>query len=173
LEARLIFLAKERNRCILDNGNIPTLPSLSDMDKDDVENFLQEILLCLPILGINIFEEPVSSSNRQNHKLLLYAKGPDADGTGFESDEGFVVLKGSKARIQETPSIKGSTLELRSSLIDRGILSPGGKYFIFSQDYVFDSPSMAAAIILARSASGPKEWKDKDGSSLEDLRNRP
>lgn len=39
---------------------------------------------------------------------------------------------------------------------------PLGEYR-FSQDYVFSSPSTAAAVVLGRSANGRIEWKDAKG----------
>ena len=41
-------------------------------------------------------------------------------------------------------------------------------FIIFADDYIFDSLSASAAVILARSAQGPKEWKNKNDVSLKD-----
>jgi len=38
-----------------------------------------------------------------------------------------------------------------------------------SQDYVFTSPSTAAAVVLGRSANGRIEWKDARGRTLKEL----
>lgn len=38
------------------------------------------------------------------------------------------------------------------------------------QNYVFDSPSMAASVLLARSANGLNEWKTEDGRTLGEVR---
>ena len=40
---------------------------------------------------------------------------------------------------------------------------------MFSQDYLFKSPSAAAAFVLEASANGWSEWKDKDGNTLSDI----
>jgi hypothetical protein len=40
---------------------------------------------------------------------------------------------------------------------------------VFDQDYEFTSPSMAASIVLGRSANGRDEWKNSKGKSLKDL----
>jgi Domain of unknown function (DUF4357) len=37
-------------------------------------------------------------------------------------------------------------------------------------DYVFGSPSAAAAILLGRNRNGLEEWKDSSGSALKQLR---
>lgn len=38
-----------------------------------------------------------------------------------------------------------------------------------SRDYVFSSPSTAAAVVLGRSANGRIEWKDCKGRTLKEL----
>ncbi len=40
LESRLISLATSAKRCVLENGNIPALPTLSEADSADAEGFL-------------------------------------------------------------------------------------------------------------------------------------
>src|SRR5437879_9980411 len=43
LEARLICLAREADRCHLMNGNSPLEPSLSEIDQADTKSFLGEL----------------------------------------------------------------------------------------------------------------------------------
>jgi hypothetical protein len=38
-----------------------------------------------------------------------------------------------------------------------------------SEDYTFSSPSLAAAVLLARSANGRIEWKDDQGRTLKEI----
>ena len=40
---------------------------------------------------------------------------------------------------------------------------------MFTEDYVFSSPSTAAAIVMGRNANGLNEWKKKDGSTLREF----
>ena len=56
LESRLVELAKNAKRCVLENGNMPAPPSLSEADEAMAEGFLDDVLLCLPILGYSMFE---------------------------------------------------------------------------------------------------------------------
>ena len=56
LEARLVELATTSKRCVLENVNVPQPPSLSESDTAEVEGFLDDMLLCLPILGYSYFE---------------------------------------------------------------------------------------------------------------------
>ena len=79
LETRLVGLAAEAKRCELDNANVPRLPSLSDADAADAELYLADMLLCLPIVGVNFFKKPRSQENRRQD-LFLKGKGISAQG---------------------------------------------------------------------------------------------
>ncbi len=66
------------------------------------------------------------------------------------------------------PSMKQhvrSMYDLRQQLIENGVLLQDDDHYRFSQDYVFSSPSTAAAVVLGRSANGRIEWKDSRGSN--------
>ena len=166
VESRLITLANDAKRCVMDNGNCPVLPSMSEMDIADAEGFLDEVLLCLPILGINVFSMPESV---QPEDELLYMKGAEAEATGYEVAEGFVVRKGSKARQTSTPSMHKYVEELRSSLVQREVFHGEGSQYLLTQDYTFNSPSQAAAVMMGRNANGRVEWKNANGTTLKEL----
>nr|WP_296895738.1 DUF4357 domain-containing protein [Thiobacillus sp.] len=59
--------------------------------------------------------------------------------------------------------------DLREELIGNGVLQREGDHYRFEQDYVFSSPSTAAAVVLGRSANGRIEWKDAGGCTLKAL----
>jgi len=166
LEARLIQLAKEANRSILDNGNTPQEPSLSEQDVADAEGFLSEMLLIFPVIGVNAFEQPAVKV-RATTTLAMRAK--DLVAEGYEVPQGFLVMKGSEAPNEHVPSTPPFVVDLRRSLIERRVLVPEGKFLVLSQDYVFDSPSTAAAVMLARNANGRIEWRDAEGRTLREL----
>lgn len=166
LESRLVDLAKAAKRCSLQNGNAPQLPSLSEADVADTEAFLAEMLLCFPVLGVTVFDKPEKQS-RKRETLTIKAKGVVA--TGYESSGGFVVQAGSGVVGEEVPSIHGYISELRLTLYNSGVLGGSSEGPIFKQDYEFKSPSMAAAVVLARSANGRVEWKDAKGRTLKEI----
>ena len=60
-------------------------------------------------------------------------------------------------------------LELRERLIEEGVLADTGDGLRLTQDYVFSSPSTAAAVIMGRNANGRLDWKDKSGRTLKDI----
>jgi len=169
IEARLITLANEAKRCELDNVNLSLLPSMSDADAADAEGFLSNILLCLPVVGVNLFEKAKAVS-KSSCELLLKSKGIAANGA--DSPEGFVVRAGSTAVKEEVPSIHAYLVDLRRALIEKGVLGDEGDFYRLTQDYTFNSPSTAAGVLLGRSANGRIEWMDASGRSLKVIQER-
>jgi hypothetical protein len=167
LESKLITMATDAKRCLLDNQNCPALPSMSEMDVADAEGFLEEILLCLPVLGINEFNKP--ETNVLKNKSRLFLKGPDCGAEGKETAEGLTVFEGAHARIEETASIHKYMTDARENLLRREIFKQEEGKYILTQDYTFSSPSTAAAIFLARNANGRTEWKDSTGKTLKEI----
>ena len=170
LEANLVRLAKAAKRLPLDNGNAPAEPTLSEADRADMLVFLQNMLGMLPVLGVQAFEQapPAAASAA----TLLTCKGKGVLATGYESSQGFVVKAGSHAVLDAVPSLQQHVrgmFELRQELIGNGVLAAEGGGYRFSQDYVFTSPSTAAAVVLGRSANGRIEWKDTQGWTLKEL----
>jgi hypothetical protein len=166
LEARLVQLAAEAKRSELDNGNVPQAPVLSEADAADAEAFLADLLLCLPIIGLNVFEKTKAVGSK-SHDLILRAKGVEA--RGQEAAEGFVVRAGSQAVKREVPSIHAYLSGLRRALVEQGVLEDVGSCYRLSQNYTFNSPSTAAGVLLGRSANGRIEWKDAQGRTLREI----
>jgi deoxycytidine triphosphate deaminase len=165
-EARLVQLTGEAKRCELDNGNAPQLPALSEADAADAEGYLADLLLCLPVVGVGLFEKPRARPSSKG-ALLLRAKGIEA--RGYDGAEGFVVREGSTAVRQEVPSTHAYMSELRRTLLEKGVLVEAGEHYCLTQDYTFNSPSTAAGVLLGRSSNGRMEWKDARGRSLKEI----
>ena len=168
LEAGLYALAKKTKRCKLENKQVPATPSLSDADRADAELFLADMLLCLPVVGVNFFEETHKpEGGRQD--LFMKSKGIEARGYSGTSD--FVVRNGSLAVKEEVASIPISTFNLRKELLSEGILEDIGTAYRFIQDYAFSSPSNASDVLLGSSSNGRLVWKDAQGRSLKEIQN--
>lgn len=171
LEAQLVAKALLAKRMPLDNGNKPAEPTLSEADRADMDVFLQNILGMLPVLGIHAFEQsPVSAPPTGN--ALLICQGRDIKASGFDTPQGFVVRTGSLAAKDEVPSLKKyftNVCELRASLLKSGVLVPDNRGLRFTQDYTFNSPSLASALVLARPSNGRVDWKDVSGKTLKQI----
>lgn len=166
LESKLVQRANDAKRCVLENGNAPALPSLSEADAAEAEGFLSEVLLCFPLLGVSVFSTATPAS-RAGRALRLASKGIEA--RGAETSEGFLVQAGSRAEKDEVPSCHDYLRELRRELIRNGVLKRSGGAYEFTQDYVFNSPSTAAGVVQGRSANGRVDWKTADGRTLKEL----
>lgn len=161
LESKLISLASAAKRCDIQNGNAPELPSLSEADEADAAGFLDELLLCLPAVGLNMFQGRPASQLPDSE--LFYVEGKGVRAAGLDTPEGFIVKSGSRASMQDTPTMPKRAKALRETLLAKGVLKEDSGAYLFMQDYVFGSSSSASDLILARSSAGPSNWKNKDG----------
>jgi hypothetical protein len=167
LESRLISLAKETNRCILENGNLPQLPNLSEADTAYVKVFLEQMLLIFGVLGVSVFQKPTGIAPSAQ---LLYIKAKGGlTAIGYEADAGFVVRAKSESPKQPGPSASDPVLKLRQTLLTQGVFVEEKDRWRMTQDYTFSSPSLAASVMLARSANGRVGWKDEKGKSLKEI----
>jgi len=167
LESRLFQIGSEAKRCHFENKVPPGLPQLSDQDRDLAERFLGEMLIVLPVIGISAFELPTGDQAIDVPDFFL--KGKASEAKGRETSQGFKVLAGSFARPEEVDSIHGWTHDLRADLVENGVLKQVPEGLVFTQDYVFRSPSASAAVLLGRSANGREEWRTADGKTLKQI----
>ena len=168
LESRLVELATEAKRCLLDNGNVPKRPGLSEADEAQIEGYLEEMLSLLPVLGIHVFATARSGLKAD---LMYYWKGSGWNATGYVTSAGFMVKAGSVVRGTTAPSMEKHIprdFKRRQQLIHDGILVTDGNAYRFAIDYEFSSPSLAATICAGRSANGRTEWKDAKGITLKE-----
>lgn len=167
LENRLHDIAQKTNRYKVENTVIPTQSSISEPDKAEMEEFIENIKLLVNTLGHKLFEEKREVNKKQKVQDYFIITAPrGADAQGEPTSEGFVVLKGSKFAISTVPSFSPSMLKLRQSLIDKGLLAHKIDYFELTDDYIFGSPSTAAAVVMGRNANGLTEWKLPNGRTL-------
>lgn len=170
LENRLHDLATKAGRYSIDQ-NIPTRSEMSEAEQAELEEFLAHIKLLTATLGHKIFEsieETVENSGAQNQ--LFYCKnGAGADAKGRPSTEGFIVYKDALFMMQEQESLTFGVRIERQQMLNDGILITETGFYRLVKDYVFTSPSRAAAAILARSANGLTEWKSAEGIQLKQL----
>lgn len=187
LEARLVDLAEEANRCDRGASNTPQKPKLSLEDKIKADGFLRNMLLCLPIVGVNFFEKPrvpsktpqtspksISTEDQASppttQRELFLTVSNEVYAKGYYSGSEFVVLEGSKASKTEKESLLPIWKKIRREvLLQKGVWKDDGETFVYTQDYAFNSPSRASSVCLGRSSNGLTVWKDENGLSLKDL----
>lgn len=170
LESRLIKLTQDAGSVELTNDTHPDFQRLPEADRADMDTFVENAALVLPILGCDLFrrrQRPQSAleagrdpSSGAGGPVFSFATG-GALASAQESDEGFVVFTSSTARRTASSTFPAGYAALRDKLVANGQLvsGPSPELLAFASDVTFSSPSAAASIISARSASGPLEWK--------------
>jgi hypothetical protein len=169
LESKLYLLAQNAKRCKLQNRNQPTLPTLSEAEIAHSDGFLDEMLLCLGVLGVAVFDQPANQPTTQPQREFMTLSAKDIQAKGYVSASGFVVCKNSKAIHKSSDYLQESAKVRREKLIELGVLKLTGNHYVFTQDYEFGSPSTAGQVILGRSTNGRSEWKDSQNRSLNDI----
>ena len=164
LESRLIKLTQEAGSVALTNDTHPDFQRLPEADRADMETFIEHARLVLPILGCDLFRTRSSApaaadfaAGGDNPTFVFSTAGARA--TARETEDGFIVLAGSTARRRPSDTFPAGDRALREKLItDRQLVDgPSAELLSFAADVVFTSPSAAASIVAARSASGPLE----------------
>lgn len=168
LENRLYEIAKASNRYRIENTVTPTQSSISEADRAEMEEFLENIKLLVNTLGHKVFEEKreFKTKAKLQQEIFIIVAPRGANAQGEPTSEGFVVLKGSKIANSTVASFPSSMQKLRQELIDKKIVVQNDDCYELMDDYIFSSPSTAAAIVMGRSANGLIEWKLPNGRTL-------
>lgn len=180
LEARLIAITKEIGRTGLGNTTAPTPLMLPEADQSDMEFFIEQVRLVLPVLGYEFLRHRPRTSSKDTPAFA------DASGSLYESplfeltskklglaasarevDGEFVVLAGSLARAswQQVGTSSSGYSKLHQTLVNQGKLLPvsGNNQLVqFAEDAPFSSPSAASAIIYGRADNGRTSWQVKE-----------
>ena len=181
LESRLITLAKQAGRVVLDNGTGPPAPALPEAHASDMDYFIGQLQIILPVLGIDAIrvrepravpsarqEDLVSPVFRlQNKKLGVAARAQQIDGE-------FTVLAGSAVvanwhgvgKADSTIRAYESYRAQHQKLVADGSIIVGNGVGTLAKDLVFGSPSTAGAISLGRSCNGRISWIADDGTTF-------
>lgn len=179
LENRLYDIAKKANQYKIENSVIPTQSSISESDRAEMEEFIENVKTLVNTLGHKVFQEkrppifkPVSLPGIEipDSQPIFYINAVrGANAQGQPTSDGFLVFKGSKASPSTVASISPSFSVRRQSLINKGILQLTGETYEFTEDHTFSSPSTAAVMVMGRNANGPLEWRLTDGRTLRDF----
>ena len=170
LENKFCKLAIDANRYEVKNGNDPSSGNITEEKESEMDQFIENTRLIMWALNINIFEAvteaPVNLPNNDEKLFYLTRKikaiNFTVQGIGKKTDEGFLVLKGSKISPHERTTLSSSMKKIRRNAnIDSNN--------ILLEDVKFSSPSSAAEFVVGNNANGWEYWKNKDGITLNDL----
>ena len=176
LENRFCNMALLAKRYVVKNGNDPTVGNLTEEKKSEMEDFIDDAKVIIGTLGYKVFE-PVNklenttsgmqAEDKPKQQIPLHMertiKGVGkVTADGYQTSEGFVVLKGSHISPVEDDTIPVTIKECRRN-------APIDKNGILKEDMLFTSPTYAAVFVIGKSSNGLTRWKTLDGKTLKSL----
>lgn len=179
LESRLVQLALEAKTAQIDNGNSPSLPTLHEADISDMEYFLEQIKLILPVMGFKFLISSTvapktleESENKSEIHETYFIKTRTFEATMTETDQGYIVAKGSEAKKTLSNSCTETYRNMRRKLLETKVMIENGDKLIFAEDAIFSSPSAASNMILGRNSNGFTEWINDKGLTFKEIQDK-
>ncbi len=176
LESRMIQLAIEAKTAEIENGNSPNLPTLHEADISDMEYFLEQIKLMLPVMGFRFlisstikYQADEDKAKELKIKEIFEIRTKSFRAKMYESDQGYIVIKGSEAKKSLSKSTTETYRNLRRKLLETSILIDRGDNLEFAEDAIFSSPSAASNMVLGRNSNGFTEWVNVKGESFKEI----
>ena len=177
LESRLIQLATKAGRVSLENGTAPPTPNLPEADASDMEYFIGQLQIMLPVLGVNAIRvrkapTPSASDPIESPIFTLSNAKAGVQASAQQIDGEFTLLAGSRVvphwhgvgkATSTQRAYAGYRARHESLLADGSIVTEGGVGLV-TRDIAFSSPSTAGAVALGRSCNGRVEWVSPEGS---------
>ncbi len=162
LEYRLHEIALDTDRCKVTNGGSPHKGSLPEEKEDEMEDFIDFIRLVVWALGRKVFEPIVNRVPESSiEDQIFHSRGKKAIASAKLTDDGIVVLKGSRLTEGLTRSAPKQVKRLRGKYSDSINNS-----FVLTKDIRFTSPSAAAGFVGGASLNGNDYWVTDDGVTL-------
>jgi hypothetical protein len=179
LESRLIEKIKIAGRANIANGTEPEAKGLPESDVADMEFFLDQIDVILPVAGFDFLRpQPIVTSgvvtgdDAAAVEIFLVSENANVKASAIYQDGEVTVLANSHASTKTYAVNLYSGL--RQQLIDEGrlTLDSSTDRMSFGENVSFSSPSAASSVVLNRNSNGRTEWKLTDGRTLKDWQDR-
>lgn len=181
LESRLIALARQANRVVLENGNAPPLQHLPEAHASDMDYFIEQLQIVLPVLGIDAFRgrdavavvaaeqvklvSPVFHLRHGKHGVAARAQQIDGEFTMLAGSAVVAHWHGA-GKAQSTIKAYESYRAQHQKLVSEGSIVVEGTTGRVVKDVVFGSPSLAGAIASGHSCNGRISWIAEDGTTF-------
>lgn len=182
LEGRLIGMLKTARKVAVENSNAPDFRLLPEADIADMEAFLEEIALILPVIGSTFLQSTalhgksvsetmgVSFQDSGQHianeeqletspVFVVENKKAGISAQAIEMGGEFIVLAGSIGSLKERISFNDRMKTFRDEAFESGRARKlGSDRFLLEQDIAFSSPSAAAVFLFGTSRNGRTDW---------------
>ncbi len=163
LENKFTNMAIDVDRYKIRNGNDPNPGNVTEEKESELEDFIEYSKMVLGVLGYKIFvpivDKPLKEINdnlSDDKDLILYLSRKSRKSNRIieamckRTNEGFVVLKDSMIEEIDSKAIPKSIKELRNDCISNKEIINGR----INKNYLFNSPSYAAAFVLGMQTNG-------------------
>lgn len=178
LENKFTNMAIDVDRFKVRNGNDPNPGNVTEEKESELEDFIEYSKMVLGVLGYKIFVPIIDKSSKEKNEninddkeLMLHLLRESGKSNRpikakcKRTDEGFVVLKDSMIETIDSAAIPKAIKELRNECIKNKEIIDGR----ISKNYLFKSPSYAAAFVLGVTTNGRIQWKTEKGITLKEL----
>jgi hypothetical protein len=178
LESRLISLATRAGRVTLENGTAPPIPAMPEADASDMDYFLSQLQIVLPVLGVNAIRvrpsKPPATAVETTESPVFQLRNArvGVDARAQQIDGEFTMLTGSLivatwhgvGKAESTVKAYASYRAQHERLVADGVIVVDDGVGRVTRDIVFSSPSTAGAVALGRSCNGRLEWISPEGT---------
>jgi hypothetical protein len=176
LEYRLVTMAIKAKRSTLMNETVPQPRKLSEAQLSDMEAFLKQLEVILPVLGVNVLRTrtilPVGDSEPSASPTFTLNRRSGVRAQAQVVGDEFIMLEGSLvvgnwSAVGSSASTRRSYASYREQhqkLIADGSIAVEGKLGRLTRDVPFPSPSTACAIAVGTSCNGRLSWKWEGGT---------
>ncbi|MBQ7193398.1 MAG: DUF4357 domain-containing protein [Synergistaceae bacterium] len=169
LERYFYDKALEMGRYELLNSNKPHASTVTFSTETLLNNYIDFAFFLLRVeMGCDAFELPKKNVREVALFIENTKKNVRVEGVLLSGNR-LLVRKGSRVSIMSNLMNQigqEGAEKLRQQLISEGIITD----YVFTRDYLFNSPSAAAKVVLGSSSSGNEKWKYADGVSLGERR---
>lgn len=177
LESRLIELSKVAKKSELQNSNQPLFDRLPEADISDMESFLSELQLVLPVIGADFLKQPPTiTPSHDGQKRVFNLEGIEGNvrfklinsnagifAEAQEVDGEFIVLAGSKGSLKEASSFLSKQKAARDDAFKTGKIEKiSDTNFGCVENISFTSPSAASVFLFGTSRNGRTDWLVSD-----------
>jgi hypothetical protein len=127
------------------------------------------------VVPIDIFDDlmilqKALMSNKPGEREMYRFLVKDAEASGYPVGQrykpGFMVAQGSTATLEQAGSLRQAVIDLRNNLLVKGVLVRTNNCYRFTEDHLFNSPSLAASLIAGNNRSGLDAWSNDAGFTL-------
>lgn len=158
------FFDSNKYNLINSRPNKASCSSLTQLFSESIEEVLS-------FFGYDPFLQNESKEIQDNDIFIMNRNG--AKGLLKIKNGKYILLNGSYiSQSYNEQQISDKSIKLRENLLKTNNLIKEGIYYKTQKDIIFDTPSAASVFVIGMSDNGWTSFKNKDGKTLKDLKNK-